>query len=160
LRARDPVATPSRDPCDAEVPACGVVLAGADPPGRKRCVLIAGAGQNRGRDVVSVAVSVPVGGREAVTTEVRDPASARDVDSIAAKDSEPGAAGVAVLARVAIMECASVAVRRHALAGDGVPVKVEARNLAPAWDVDLAAAEDEGWGKVEVPVLVPAEVVE
>lgn len=163
LRARDPAVIPSRDPCDAEVPACGAVLAGADQsdlPGRKRRVLIADAGQRRGRDVASVAVLVPAGGKGEVTTEALELASVREVDLIAAKDKEPGAAEVAVLARVVIMECVLVAVRHHASVGDGVPARVEALDLAPAWDVDLVAAENEDRGKVEVPVLVPAEGME
>ncbi len=163
LRARDPAATPSRDPWDAKVPVCGAVLAGtdlSDPPDRKRRVLIADADQSRGRDVASVAGLVLTGGKEAATAEVRDLASAGDVDLIAAKDREPGAADLAVLPRAVNMECVSVAVRHHASAGDGVPVKVEAWDLAAAWDVDLVAAQDDDRGKVEVPSLVPAEVME
>jgi hypothetical protein len=162
---------PDKHPQDAEAPARGAVLAGIDPPTRKRRAPIVGAGHRKGLD--GAGLLAPAGGERAVTAEARDLASAgqavlapedgRDLSAADGKvtaraegngdnlnaaqrcdpvqEAGPARAGVRDLAPIEVEQCDSAVVLNRALVADV--------DSAPALDgavaKDLVQAEVEIW---------------
>jgi len=123
LRARHPESLAGRHPQDAGAPVCGAVLAGMDPPGRKRCALIVDADQSKGRDGAEVAVLVPAGGLEAVTAKVRALASAGQADLAPEEDRDPSEADGKVPDRAEVKRGILLAARNLALVEEAGPVR-------------------------------------